>query len=488
MASHLVNLDALIAREDLEIESASPDRPGGDVSNITISELEQGKGMFDVLRKPDFQRETSEWSPEQIAELVKNVLDDELVPAVIVWKAPNRNVFVVDGAHRLSALIAWVNDDYGDKNISLKFYGGIEGIPIAQTEAAKATRKLINESVGSYQELGKFRKDPTGGTADQIRRARSAASNFVVVQCVRNDAAHAEASFYRINQGGAVIDETEKEIIHARRRPEALAARALLRAGTGHRYWWAFADETKTKIESLARSTYETLYRPELKEPFRTLELPIAGGGYSADALAVLYDFIHIANELPRTIAKGKKTRTLEPLKKDDPKRDPDGELTLEYLVKVRNMVELINSSANGSLGLHPAVYSYSATGKFQPAAFFAQVEFIKQRAQKNQLGAFTLVRARFEEFLVTYKYFINQLIVAYGAKTRSLGPLTELYQLIYDSIRTGKANEDVRTIVLADPRFSSHLREVVPGQSTTSGISSTTKAAIRLSDALRKH
>jgi len=111
MAQYHVNLDALIQREDLEVESDNPDRPGGDVPSISIVELEHSRSMFEVLRKPDFQRETSEWKPEQIVELIKNVLDEELVPAVIVWKAPNRNIFVIDGAHRLSALIAWVNDD-----------------------------------------------------------------------------------------------------------------------------------------------------------------------------------------------------------------------------------------------------------------------------------------------------------------------------------------------------------------------------------------
>jgi hypothetical protein len=159
MSKQHVILDALIQREDLEVHSSSPDAPGGHVPQISLVELESGKSMFDVLRKPDFQRETSEWSPEQIVELVKNVLDEELVPAVIVWKAPNRNVFVIDGAHRLSALIAWVNDDYGTGSISLKFYGGIENIPKPQIAAAKETRRLIEETIGSFATLSKWKSD-----------------------------------------------------------------------------------------------------------------------------------------------------------------------------------------------------------------------------------------------------------------------------------------------------------------------------------------
>jgi hypothetical protein len=486
MPKHKVNLDALIQREDLEVQSDNPDRPGGDVPAISVVELEQAKSMFDVLRKPDFQRETAEWSPEQIVELVKNVLDEELVPAVIVWKAPNRSIFVIDGAHRLSALIAWVNNDYGDQNISLKFYGGIDGIPKAQIEAAKATRKLIDEQIGSYQQLSKFRKDETGATAEQIRGARAPASAYIFTQSVRNDAANAEASFYRINQGGAVIDDTEKEIIHARRRPEAVAARALLRAGSGHKYWWSFPDGVKFEIEGLAKATYEILYQPELANTFRTMELPMAGKGYSADALAVLYEFIHIANGLPRVIPKTAKAKTLAPLPKVDPLRDVDGAKTIQYLKVIKKVSELITTDDPGSLGLHPAVYSYSATGRFQPTAFFAQIQLVQKLKNKKEFNEFTAVRTQFEEFLVTHKYFINQLISNYGSSTRSLAPLFDLYNLILKEIHSGKNNEAVKHAVLNDPQFVSRLIEISPGESAIDKrFSKGTKAAIRLKEAL---
>ena len=486
MSKHLVNLDALILREDLEIQSPDSERPGGDVPSISIVELEESRSMFDVLRKPDFQRETSEWKPDQIVELVRNVLDEELVPAVIVWKAPNRNVFVIDGAHRLSALIAWVNDDYGDGHISLKFYGGIDALPKAQLEAAKETRRLINESIGSYRSLGKFRKDESGGTPEQIRRGKNIASAYIFAQSVRNDAAHAEASFYRINQGGAVINDTEKEIIHSRRRPEALAARSLLRAGTGHQYWSAFKPGIKEEIESLAKSVYETLYRPDLEEPIRTMELPMAGKGYSADALAVLYQFIHIANKLTRTRQNTNK-QAVKPLPSEDPKRDPDGIQTIKYLKVVKRLSELISSNSSGSLGLHPAVYSYSATGRFQPTAFFAQVQLVQELEEKKRLLQFTEIRAQFEDFLVDHKHFINQLIRSYGSNTRGLGPLRDLYILIINTLLEGKTNSEIKNAVLRDSRFENRLTEDTAGQRQPGKrFSKETKAAIRLREALK--
>ncbi len=487
MPSHHVNLDALIKREDLQINATDADKPGGDVPAISLMELRHGRSMFEVLRKPDFQRETSEWTPEQIVELVKNTLDDELVPAVIVWKAPNRDIFVIDGAHRLSALMAWINDDYGSGPISQKFYGGIDAIPKGQILAAKFTQRIIEAEIGSFADLEKYRS--MGGTPLQVKRAKNLASAHIIVQSVRNDASHAEASFYRINQGGARIDDTEKEIIHARRRPEAVATRALLRAGSGHQYWWEFTDDVRTQIEKLAANIYSTLYRPDIEEPIRTLELPMAGKGYSAEALAILFEFVHLANNLKRNVQKKSKgsATTLEPLPKDDAKRDPDGQLTIQYLKAVRDTVNMITSNQPESLGLHPAVYCYSATGKFQPTGFFAQVQLVQHLNARKAFTDFIPKRAQFEEFIVNYKYFLNQLISSYGANTRALKYLFDLYLLILDEIGNGKSNEDIKELVLATPPFSSRLKEINPGEKLSSqNFGKETKAAIRLRDALK--
>lgn len=108
MPTNVVNLDALIPREDFAISGgrdwAKPDR-------IQISELRPSGFFYSQLRKPDFQRETANWSPEKIEDFIKTFLEGDLIPAIILWSA-GETIFVIDGAHRLSALIAWVHDDY----------------------------------------------------------------------------------------------------------------------------------------------------------------------------------------------------------------------------------------------------------------------------------------------------------------------------------------------------------------------------------------
>jgi hypothetical protein len=110
MAMHRnqVNLDALIPRADL-FEITDP--VIADSRAIRITDLKPGL-IYDLLRKPDFQRETANWSPQQVARLIETFSKADIIPAIILWQNAGR-IFVVDGAHRLSALVAWVRNDYG---------------------------------------------------------------------------------------------------------------------------------------------------------------------------------------------------------------------------------------------------------------------------------------------------------------------------------------------------------------------------------------
>ncbi|WP_081492511.1 GmrSD restriction endonuclease domain-containing protein [Bradyrhizobium genomosp. I (2014)] len=141
-----VNLDALIVREDFEVVGEGGEAPTK--PSIEIRELEHDQFFFGGLRKPDFQRETSEWDPKRVAGLVRTFLKDDLIPGVILWK--NKDLyFVIDGSHRLSALIAWVQNDYGDGERSQKFWG--HSIPEEQLKIAQKTRELIEKEFGSYK-------------------------------------------------------------------------------------------------------------------------------------------------------------------------------------------------------------------------------------------------------------------------------------------------------------------------------------------------
>jgi hypothetical protein len=57
--THLVNLDALIQREDFETTAADVAQSRRLAAELKVEDLE--RTYFQILRKPDFQRETSNW-------------------------------------------------------------------------------------------------------------------------------------------------------------------------------------------------------------------------------------------------------------------------------------------------------------------------------------------------------------------------------------------------------------------------------------------
>jgi len=114
-----VNLDALIPREDFK-DNSTVDEVSFKKNDFSITDIESFTASY--LRKPDFQRETNEWDKEKIADFIDSFLRGDLIPAIILWKARNGLLFVIDGSHRLSALIAWVKNDYGDGELSKRFY------------------------------------------------------------------------------------------------------------------------------------------------------------------------------------------------------------------------------------------------------------------------------------------------------------------------------------------------------------------------------
>ncbi len=431
---------------------------------MKITDLGPDSLIYNVLRKPDFQRETANWNPEKVAELVRSFLEGDLIPSVILWRSPiSGNIFVIDGAHRLSALIAWVHDDYGDQHASIRFFDN--NIPAEQNKAAQATRKLIQESVGSYRDLNLALRNSDTAPKDRVRLARNLSAFAINLQWVSGGAEKAESSFFRINQQATPIDPTELEMIKARRKPNALAARAFIRAGTGHKYWSTFSEPTQEEIESIAKDVYDLIFRPSLDSAVRTADLPVAGRGYSADSVRMVFELVNFVNNLQPDMWRedtGRRRRkrvdgdALPALSDDE-----DGSTTLQFMKAVKRAAGKVAGNEPASLGLHPAVYFYSATGRFQPAAFLAAVAFVKDLADKRKIASFTDKRAEFEEFLVRYKYFLNQIVRSYGSLQRSVPPTLLMYQTIFGALLEECSDSEIIGRLKGQSALRSSIKEI---------------------------
>lgn len=415
-----VNLDAIIPREDFEV--IENQNSANLFNSISISNF-TGGFFYPFLRKPDFQRETNEWDSKKIVEFIESYINGELIPAIILWRNNSGLYFVIDGAHRLSALISWIKDDYGDGEISKRFYG--DSISDGHKEIAQGARNLINKKIGSYQEIIEAANKEN---ADErlIQKAKNLGAYSIQVQWVNGDANKAERSFFKINQQPSKIDPTELKILESRKKGNCIAARAIIRGGQGHKYWSDFSATVQSQIQTLSKEIHEIIYNPTLKTPVKTLDIPIGGKLVSSQTLSLILEFVNIANNIDTNFSLND---------------DSDGSETIRYLKNARKIAWRLNSIHPSSLGLHPIIYFYSKEGKHKPASFYFTLVFIRELDRRNEYHRFTSVRGKFEKFLLEYDYLIQQIARKYRGANAAIPHVVEFY---FEIINNLKIIEDV--------------------------------------------
>lgn len=480
--AEVVNLDALIPREDF----LSPDDPSmgaageSGKASASVTDLSMGESFFSTLRKPDFQRETAAWSPIMVKEFVKAFIHDDLIPSVICWQSAARLTFVIDGAHRLSAIIAWILNDYGDGDLSQKQYG--YNIPKDQRDIAQKTRELIEQEIGSYKSFRAGTQFP-GSVPAVAKHVRALAHSKIPLLWVKgNDSQKAERAFFTINQSAVEIDPTELKILNARAKPNAIAARAIVRNASGHKYWNAFSSEGQDTIESQSKAIYSMLYHPPISrdERPRTEELPVAGHGYGTQTLPLIFDFVNIANSIP-VVDPSKKKGRLTVVTQEKPNEADTVKITKNTISLCRKITGVHASS----LGLHPAVYFYSANGRHQPTTVLSIALLLSKMKSSDDFILFSTRRKAFENFLIGHKMHINQLTVRYGSMAKGYGQINEYYEFILNCISQDLGEVSIETALRSHERFQFLVKEKPSVSKQARNFTSDAKQVKLMSDVL---
>jgi hypothetical protein len=368
--------------------------------SISVRDFKPDGLIRPSLRKPDFQRETNHWSPEQVVSLLECFINGDLIPSVIVWKSPTY-FFVIDGGHRLSAIRAWIEDDYGDGPTSRSFFGDI--ISKEQKKAAVRTRDLVAEKIGTWQHFQSNLDNPKLDERER-RRITTVVSRGIPVQWVEGNAEKAEASFFKINTQGTALDDIEELLLSNRRKPIAIASRAVIRSGMGHRYWSKFSPPTCNEIEQLAKKIYGNLFEPEIDTPVKTLDLPLGGSTGVRSALQVLIEFALTAN----------RDQENKPKYLGDQADDADGLATKETLSHMQALASRLTGNERGSLGLHPAIYFYGPTARHSIPMFLGMSVWISRKMVNNDklfFEKFSAVRGKLENILIEHKDLIATIL-----------------------------------------------------------------------------
>lgn len=402
-----VNLDAMIPREDFG--AIGQEWAIDLIKDFPLTHLDQQSPIRMQLRKPDFQRETNHWSPEQLATFVASFVDQEVIPSLILWKSPSF-IFVIDGGHRLSALRAWMEDDYGDGAISQAYYKG--EITDSQKRIARRTRAILEEKVGRFSALRALVGQSNAADPIQMKRAGAMFTRPLQLQWVIGSPQVAETSFYKINSQGTPLDEVEQLLIMNRMKPLAIGARAIMRSGFGHKYWSKFSAQVQKEVEAESRRLFHLLFKPEVDVPLRTLDVPLGGAASPVDALSLIIEFLTYAGW-----SSSGKIKTVAEYAPDE-----KGEATVEVLRLASAVANRMTGNAPQSLGLHPAVYFYNESGKHSRFLFLGITLLIAEKLRDNDSGwfkKFTSSRASVEAFLMEEKSLIGMFIRSITPKQR---------------------------------------------------------------------
>jgi hypothetical protein len=294
---------------------------------------------------------------------------------------------------------------------------------------------LVEKTVGSYSDFRLALTRPDKVRPEIVKHAKNLAALAIQLQWVEGDARKAENSFFNINQQAAPIDKTELKLLKSRRKPNSIAARAIIRSGKGHKYWSSFSSDLQSEIQDLAAEINKTLFAPTLQTPVKTLDLPVGGNLYGSQTLQLILDFVNIVNKP-------------DPANKEIPD-DDTGEVTLKILKDVKKVANRLNSNHVSSLGLHPAVYFYSQGGQHKPASFFAVVAFVMELDRRQKINDFISVRAEFEEFILEYDYLIQQIYRKFRSAQKSFPHISKLFLKIVSAFKSGKTiDEALRELV----------------------------------------
>ncbi len=464
-----VSLDAFVPREAFEVQGQQGQNIRRNIPMISIRDLEKNSFFYPFLRKPDFQRETNEWESQKICEFIKSFLDGDLIPSVILWRSSSSYYFVIDGSHRLSSLIAWINDDYGDGKISKEFYDG--DITEEQKGAAQEVRKLIKATIGSYKDYQSLTQHQ--GQVDQkfLDRARNLGALGIQLQWVEGNSEKAEASFFKINQQAAPIGETEMRLLLARKTPNGVAARAIMRSGNGHKYWSDFSQNKQDEIEQLAQEIHQLIFEPKLKNPIKTLDVPIVGSLSAPEKIEVILEYVNMINNIEVDNQLGD---------------DPTGEKTVELLKNCKTVAQRINSNHPSSLGLHPIIYFYTSAGKPKIGSFYGIVTLILHLEKTKYFSKFIQVRKDFE-WVIWQDDMVPQIVSKNGNALKARDKVKDFYIKIIDKLLRGIDKKNIIKEIIIEKGFGSLKTKSKSNTSDTQSkeFSRETKAAAFIRDAL---
>lgn len=465
-----VYLDHLIERESLRYHRrgvGGTPYPKQNPPWFPLSELmrEGTSGeptLASFLRKPDFQRATLSWTANDCVLLLQSIVDRLVVPSIILWTSANSSYrYILDGAHRISVVKAWLSNDWGDKVAP----------QVAEDEdqeqdfkaAAQEVRDLLHTSIGSFSDYRRAYEEkrriqeadgkPENEMDDSNFQRAVFFEDYIGLQIafpvlwVEGDYDIAERSFLRINQGGKSLTGWETRIIEYR---NSSAMRVIMSvcSPTSEEHYWPKArtnggiqDTAITSIHDGIHQLRSTVFTPMPRRPFVPERHPIIGGisqdkkpDYLGELLCVLQGGKGIDSEILALLDIDKDASHEQILSngKNLTSRALDG---LSHLIAIENVMPSTGKYQNRSLGIVPLLYFYQDTGEFISSLVYGFVYWMLNGSPIDIMArkrAFSAYRKSFERILFLRK---PDVVTGLSRKTGSGTKVTAPTAVYFDQL-----------------------------------------------------
>jgi hypothetical protein len=123
----------------------------------------------------------------------------------------------------------------------------------------------------------------------------------------------------------------------------------------------------------------------------------------------------------------------------------------VKYLQRVKKAIQLILSNDASSLGLHPALYFYTAGGSFQPAALHNAMAWFLGLDKRGKLLQFLKVRKAFEDMIIAHPVIVKPAAHKLGSGARTRGRMLELFDRLLEILSKRAASPERVWKKLAD-------------------------------------
>lgn len=501
-----VYLDHLIIRQSLRYkrpEEKTNYVPQQQNPILRVSDLigDHTASRVGFLRKPDFQRATWAWTPEDCVSLLDSIVNDQVIPSIIMWTSPESNLdFVLDGGHRISVVLAWLRDDWGDKKLPELIEEEQER---AIRKAAAKVRQLVREKIGNinnYREAEEeFDRIVNEGKAPKLvlppkvferahfyRNLQRGNISFPILW-VTGDYEKAEQSFLKINKTGRKLSDWETKLIENRNSSFARAVMSIANIDSAKYYWPLEPPEVPNRnqlagnimdIVNGIKKLHDILFQPPYDSPAksRKLEQPLLIAPsiemkpfYLAELLTIMEG------------GKGQEAETEKLLKKDKTASPQTIIVNGKRLVdETLDTFDHLVGPSPKSLALIPLLYFYSDSGRHVRSLLYGLIYWLFSGGNEGDIltrkRLFSAHRAAFEQMLLTDKEnVIRRIGRNIGSGPEVTYPTARFYQGLLellvrhnDDIRSSAFDKDYRELVarLKIPEKLSSTSQVSEGKS----------------------